>query len=326
MRRFKTLLSGLIATTALAALPGTALAQAPDKVKMGLFIASSAMPYFIAQDRGYFKAENLDVEGVPLATHPLIIQGMVKGELDTASNLLSVEGANINALRPGTLSYFSINCQNTKYQLEAYVASAKNTTIKTLQDLKGKRIMSAPGPGNLFAAKGVLKAVGLDEKDYTMQEQQMGVHIGGLQSGQFDAAYTLEPIVSMMVAQGIGRKIEAGVIAKYMLGRGDACAVLAGGAMSGKFLSERPQVAVRFARAWAKALNDGNNDPKARELLSKHMNTAPSIAPTVPLSYYSMVKDLHPQDIVDFQNLVNQATAFGLVKSKIDVRTMLKTF
>jgi NitT/TauT family transport system substrate-binding protein len=64
-------------------------AQAQDKVKMGLFISSSAMPYFIAVDRGYFKAENLDVEGVPLATHPLIIQGMVTGDLDTASNLLS---------------------------------------------------------------------------------------------------------------------------------------------------------------------------------------------------------------------------------------------
>ena len=45
-------------------------AQAPDKVKMGLFISSSAMPYFIAKERGYFAAENLDVEGIPLATHP----------------------------------------------------------------------------------------------------------------------------------------------------------------------------------------------------------------------------------------------------------------
>lgn len=320
-------IKGITVAVAIAASSiGCNFAYAQDKVKMGLFIASSAMPYFIAKERGYFAAENLDVEGIPLATHPLIVQGLVKGDLDAASNLLSLEGANINALRPGTLQYFSINCQNVKYQLEAYVVQASNTSIKTLADLRGKRIMTAPGPGNLFVAKGVLKAVGLEEKDYSMQEQQMSVHIGGLQSGQFDAVYTLEPIVSMMVAQGIGRKIESGVIAKYMLGRPEACAVLAGGAMGGKFLQERPQVAERLARAWAKALNDGNNDPKARELLSKHMNTAPSIAPTVPLSYYSMVKDLKLQDIADFQNLVNQATAFGLVKEKVDVKTMLKTF
>lgn len=156
-------------------------ALAQDKVRMGLFISSSAMPYFIAKERGYFAAENLDVEGIPLATHPLIVQGLVKGDLDAASNLLSLEGANINALRPNTLKYFSINCQNKKYEVEAYVVPV-NSPVKSLKELKGKRIMSAPGPGNLFVAKGVLKAVGLDEKDYQMQEQQLSVHVGAMQS------------------------------------------------------------------------------------------------------------------------------------------------
>ena len=97
--------------------------------------------------------------------------------------------------------------------------------------------MSAPGPGNLFVAKGVLKAIGLEEgRDYTMQEQPMPQHIPGIQSGQFEVAYSLEPVVSMMVHRGVGRKLEAGVIATHMLGRPDACAVLAGGVMSDRFL------------------------------------------------------------------------------------------
>jgi len=325
MRRLTRLF--LYAALAVASAFAPAAHAQQDKVKMGLFIASSAMPYFIARERGYFAAENLEVEGIPLATHPLIVQGLVNGDLDTASNLLSLEGANINALRPGTANYFSINCQNTQYQLEAFVVSAKNTTIKTLKDLKGQRIMAAPGPGNLFVAKGVLKAIGLEDgRDYTMQEQQMSVHIGAMQSGQFEVAYTLEPIVSMMVHQGIARKLEAGVIATHMLGRPDACAVLAGGVMSDRFLKDRPQVAARFARAWAKALTDGNTDPKARDLLSKHMNTAAVIAQTVPLSRYFMVRDLSAQQIADFQRLVDLAVAGGLVKSKIDVKTFLKTF
>jgi NitT/TauT family transport system substrate-binding protein len=302
-------------------------AVAQDKVKMGLFIASSAMPYFIARERGYFAAEKLEVEGIPLATHPLIVQGLVKGDLDTASNLLSLEGANINVLRPGTANYFSVNCQNTKYQLEAFVVSSKNTTIKTLRDLKGQRIMSAPGPGNLFVAKGVLKAIGLEEgRDYTMQEQPMPQHLPGIQSGQFEVAYSLEPVVSMMVHRGVGRKLEAGVIATHMLGRPDACAVLAGGVMSDRFLKERPQVAERFARAWARALKDGNEDPKARDLLSAHMNTAPEIAQTVPLSRYYMAREFTPAQVADFQKLVDLATEAGIVKGKIDVKTFMKVF
>lgn len=324
-RKITALAIGLAITAGSSLAPRAADAQTRDKVTMGLFIASSAMPYFIARERGYFAAENLDVEGIPLANHPLIVQGLVKGDLDTASNLLSLEGVNINAIRPNTLQYFSINCQNEKYQVESYVVPP-DSKVNSLAELKGKRIFSAPGPGNLFVAKGVLKAVGLDEKDYSMQEQQMAVHMGAIKGGQFDAGYTLEPITSMMVSQGLARRLDVGLIAKYMLGRKDACAVLAGGVMSVKFLKERPQVAERLARAWAKALNDGNNDPKARDLLASHMNVSPSISATVPLSYYNMVKDLKPSEIADLQNLVDQATAYGLVKTKVDVRPMLKTF
>ena len=51
-------------------------ALSQDKVKMALFIASSAAPYFIANERGYFKEENLEVEGIPIANHPLIVQAL----------------------------------------------------------------------------------------------------------------------------------------------------------------------------------------------------------------------------------------------------------
>jgi NitT/TauT family transport system substrate-binding protein len=137
--------------------------------------------------------------------------------------------------------------------------------------------MSAPGPGNLFVAKGVLRKIGLEEgRDYTMQEQQMSVHIGALQSGQFEVGYSLEPVVSMLEHRGIARRLEAGVIATHLLGSPEACAVMAGGVMGGKFLKERPQVAERLARAWAKALRDGNEDQSARDLLHKHARPGPA--------------------------------------------------
>ena len=143
-RKLAALAVGVAIAVGASVVPASAQAQARDKVTMGLFIASSAMPYFIARERGYFAAENLEVEGIPLANHPLIVQGLVKGDLDTASNLLSLEGVNINAIRPNTLQYFSINCQNDKYQVESYVVPP-DSKITQLSELKGKRIFSAPG-------------------------------------------------------------------------------------------------------------------------------------------------------------------------------------
>ncbi len=301
-------------------------ALAADKVRVGVFLATSALPYYVAVERGYFKEVGIETEAVPLATHPLIIQSMVKGDIDAASNVVTLEVANINALRPNTASMISLNGQNAQFITEQFVVR-KDHPAKTIRDLKGAKLLSAPGPANVGAAKAVLKAIGLEEgKDYSMQEQQMGVHIGAIQAGTFDGGYTLEPMGTMMINQGIARRLEGGVIATHLLGRRDAFAHAAGGALSQKFMTERPDVAARYARAWAKAVADSNNDPKVRELLVKHMRTAPEIAPSVPLVKFNMVRELDATDLVDFQRFVNIGVEMGVVKSKVDVRSMLKSY
>jgi NitT/TauT family transport system substrate-binding protein len=315
-------LAAAVATLGLAA----PAAQAQDKVRVGVFLATSALPYYVAVERGYFKEVGIETEAVPLATHPLIIQSMVKGDIDAASNVVTLEVANINALRPGTAAYISLNGQNAQYITEQFVIR-NNHPAKTLKELKGTKLLSAPGPANVGAAKAVLKTLGLEEgKDYTMQEQQMGVHVGAIQAGTFDGGYTLEPMGTMMIDQGIARRVEGGVIATHLLGRKDAFAHAAGGALSQKFMTERPDVAARYARAWAKAVADSNNDPKVRELLVKYMRTPANIAPSVPLVKFFMVKDMETTDVVDFQRFVNIGVEMGVVKSKVDVRNMMKVY
>jgi NitT/TauT family transport system substrate-binding protein len=307
-----------------AAAPLAALAQ--DKVKIGVFPSSSALPYYVALERGYFKEVNIAPEAVVFNAHPLTVQAMVTGDIDGAANLVTLEGANINQRRPGTLTYISLNGQNAQYITEQFVVKA-GSTVQSLKDLKGAKILSAPGPANLGAAKAVLKTVGLEEgRDYTIQEQQMGVHLGAIQAGTFDAGYTLEPVASVMIKQGVARRLEAGVISTHLLGRKDAMAFAAGGALSGKFLQDKPDLAARYAAAWAKAVKDVDTDPKVRELLPKYMNTAADIAPTVPLARIVMVKDLKAQDLGDFQKFVDIGVNQGVVRGAVDVKSMVKAY
>jgi NitT/TauT family transport system substrate-binding protein len=299
-------------------------AAATDKIKVGVFLSSSALPYFIAINRGYFKDVDIEVETIPLATHPLIVQSLVTGAIDIGTNLVTLEGANINARRPDTLSYISLNGQNAKYITEQFVVKA-SSEAKSLKDLKGMKLFSAPGPANLGAAKAVLKAVGLEENtDYTIQEQQLGVQLGALQAGTFDGGYTLEPIASMMIAQNIGKRVEAGVIATYLLGNKDADAFAAGCALSNAFIKERPDVAKRFAQAWARGFKDATNDPSAREYLAQDMKVPPTLSATVPLARFLLAKDMTPADIENFQKFVDIGTDLGVVNGKVDVKTMLK--
>jgi NitT/TauT family transport system substrate-binding protein len=305
-----------------AAAPLAALAQ--DKLKIGVFPSSSALPFYVAQERGYFKEAGLDVEGVVFNAHPLTVQAIVSGDIQGAANLVTLEGANINQRRPNTLTYISLNGQNAQYITEQFIVKTAHGA-KSLADLKGAKILSAPGPANLGAAKAVLKSVGLEEgKDYTIQEQQMGVHIGALQAGTFDAGYTLEPIASVAIKQGVARRLEAGVISTYLLGRKDALAFAAGGALSGDFMAKNPQVAARYAAAWAKAVKDVDTDPKVRELLPKYMNTSAEIAPTVPLAKIVMVKDLKAQDLADFQKFVDIGVQQGVLRGAVDVKSFVR--
>lgn len=300
--------------------------HAQDKVRIGVFPSSSALPFYVAQERGYFKDAGITAEAVVFNAHPLTVQALVTGDIEGAANLVTLEGANINQRRPGTLSYISLNGQNAQYVTEQFVVRA-GSSVQSLKDLKGAKILSAPGPANLGAAKAVLKTVGLEEgRDYTIQEQQMGVHIGALQAGTFEAGYTLEPVASVMVKQGVARRLEAGVISTHLLGRKEALAFAAGGALSGKFMKEQPAVAARFAGAWGRALKDIETDPKVRDLLPRYMNTAAEIAPTVPLARFVPAAALSTQDLADFQKFVDIGVGQGVVKGAVEVRSMVKAY
>src|SRR5258708_2013627 len=121
-----------------------------------------------------------------MASHPFIVQAMVKGDIEAASNLGTLEGANINQRRAGTLAYISVNGQNHINVQEQFLVKTGHPA-KSLKDLKGPKLLSAPGPANIGAARAVLKAVGLGEgNDFTIQEPPMGVHLAALPA---DAAH-----------------------------------------------------------------------------------------------------------------------------------------
>lgn len=293
-------------------------ARAADAVRVAVFEAASTLPYFVALSRGFFTEVGIEVQANTLATHPLIVQALVAGEVDACTNLVTLEGANIDARRANTVLYFALNGQNAANRMEQFVVRP-NSTATSLRDLRGARIASAPGPANMAAARGVLAAVGLREGDYTLVEQPMGVHIGAMQSGQFDAAYTLEPVATIGARAGAMKMLEAGVIATYLLGRSDAQAYAAGAGFAGRFLDQKRDVAERFARAWSKAMDAIRTDPTTREALTRYINTPADLASVVPLPAFKMVREFTAQDRADLQKFVDIGIQMGVVRGPFDV-------
>jgi NitT/TauT family transport system substrate-binding protein len=155
----------------------------------------------------------------------------------------------------------------------------------------------------------------------------MAQHVNVMKSGQYDAAYTLEPGATMMDQMDIGKTLESGIIANIVLGDRNANAYVGGAALSEDFIKARPDVAKRYAEAWNKALDLIANDPKeARKYLLKNTVTPESVVDTVPLLLHTPVSKLTEQDRKNFQAYVDFAIGVGAVSEKIDMTKFLKAY
>jgi NitT/TauT family transport system substrate-binding protein len=301
-------------------------AFAQDKVKVGVFPVSSSLPYFVALERGFFKEQNVDPEMVRLIGGPPNVAAMITNQIDAAAVLVTIEGLNANIKKPGVAMYISVNSQNRTYQMEQFVVR-KGFSATSLKDLKGAKIMSAPGPANVTMAKAALAGAGLKEGEYTIDQLDMGQHVNAMTAGTFDAGYTLEPNASTMRKLGIASTLEAGVIARYVLGDADANAFVAGCALTSDFIKARPDVAKRFAAAWRKAVELINTNPQeARKHLAKNTLTPDDVVETVPMIRYLMVGDLTAKDKADFQKFIDFSTQTGTLSEKVDVTKYLQPF
>jgi NitT/TauT family transport system substrate-binding protein len=311
----------------LAALYGQfGIAAAQDKVKVGVFPVSSSLPYFVALERGFFKEQNIEPDMVRLIGGPPNVAAMITNQIDAAAVLVTIEGMNANLKKPGVAMYISINSQNRTYQMEQFVVR-KGYEATSIKDLKGAKIMSAPGPANVTMAKAALAAVGLKEGDYTIDQLDMGQHVNVMTAGTFDAGYTLEPNASTMRKLGVARTIESGVIAHYVLGDPDANAFVGGCALTSDFVKSRPDAARRFTAAWAKAVNLINTNPhEARKHLLKNTFTPDDVVDTVPMIRYFMAGDLTAKDKADFQKFIDFSVQTGTLPEKVDITKYIQTF
>ena len=324
MRKHARIVAGFVAGLALAF--ATLPASAQDKVKIGVFPVSSSLPYFVALELGYFKEQNIEPEMVRLIGGPPNVAAMITNQIDAAAVLVTIEGMNANIKKPGVAMYISINSQNKTYQMEQFVIR-KGLETKTLADLKGKKIMSAPGPANVTMAKAALAAAGLKEGEYTLDQLDMGQHVNAMTAGTFDAGYTLEPNASTMRKMGVATTLEAGVIAHYVLGDPNANAFVGGAALTSDFIKNRPDVAKRFTAAWEKAVKLINENPaEARKHLVKNTFTPDDVVDTVPMIRYFMAKDLTAKDKADYQKFIDFSVKTGTLEQPVDVTKYLQAF
>src|SRR5256714_4122751 len=227
------------------------------KVRVGYIGLTCEAPIFSAVEKGFFKEEGLDVS-------------LVKCEWANYKDVLALGGFDITHhlvmyfLKPieqGLDVKFTGGIHRGCLRVQA----AKNGSVNSITDLRGKRI-GVPGMGTppFIFANRVLGAHGIDaSKEITWRVFPAGELGLALDKGEVDAVADSEPIGSLLIAEDKVKNVadqaqDAPYKDEY------CCAVI----VNGKFLAANPRAAAGATRALLKAAKWVETNPAAAARLS----------------------------------------------------------
>jgi len=222
-----------------------------------------ALPYLMADDLGYYRAEGIDFDGEVLNTD-VGVRAMVAGELDASQILgLSLRGAIEHGADVKIVMLFD---DRPTYSLIA----AKD--VQSYADLKGRKIAcSTSGASACHILTAALRDNGIDpNKDVEVfYLGTMPASLAALVSGNVSAAVLLTPSDFLATDKGF-----------RPLAFADKPEVLSGGvSINGRFLRERPEVARRFLHATWLALRKMKTDRgAATRVLAKYAKIDDALA------------------------------------------------
>lgn len=310
------------ATLGALAAPALVRAQAAPKIRIGFWPVAAGLPFFAAVEKGYFKEAGLDVEPLKFAGAQQVMEAMLSGRSDGSSNGTGSANLAIGEIaQPGLFKIFATNPSNAKFVLDQFI-TGKDSAIKAMADLKGKKVASGPGIQNMTLCKTMLERAGAS--GVTVTELPIGQHIAAIVAGQVDACYTLEPTGTIGRMNGTTRVIESGVVARYILG--DAMAPWHGGAASltSEFIKKNPEGAKKFIAAYARGIELVRTKPEeARQFMKGYTAIEGPLTAEVPLASYMLYNEFKPSDLAHFQKFYDLFTEKGIFEKKVVVDSLI---
>src|SRR5580700_2381824 len=285
------------------------------KVRVGYIGITCEAPIFSAVENGFFKDEGLDVE-------------LVKCEWSKYKDVLALGGFDVTHHLIMYLLKPIEQGLNVKFTAGVHtgclrVQTATDSKIKTVQDLRGKRI-GVPGMGTppFIFANRVLSASGIDgSRDVTWTVYPSGELGLALEKGQVDAVADSEPIGTLLMVDGKVRTV-ADQAADAPYKDEYCCAVV----VNGKFLTNNPKAAAAATRALLKGAKWVQENPAAAARLSvekKYLGSNPELN-TLAISHLRYIPSVSGGEAA-----VNSAAAemkkAGMLNSTTDVPGLAKS-
>jgi NitT/TauT family transport system substrate-binding protein len=330
------MLARILGNVLLALLLPVAVVNAAEPLRLGLLHTLSPAPFYIAQERGYFRDEGIDLTFRFFEAAQPIAAAAVSGDIDVGVTALT--GGFFNLAEKGTLKVIGGALHEQKgYEGSAVLASnqAFDAGLTSVDKLAGHSFaITQYGSSFHYMIGRIAEAKGFDVKSITLRPvQQIANMVAAVSTNQVDATIAIASMAKPLAANGQAHILAwAGDIVPYQI-----TAVFTTPAT----IANKPNLLKHFAAAYQRGIADYREaflrldaaghpvtDEKtdaAIPLLTKYVFTGDPDARRKILQgvgYYDADGAL---DVADVLDQVRWFKAQGLVKGDSDPASMLDT-
>jgi len=232
------------------------VAFAADKVSVGTVGNSSDAAFFIAADKGFFTAEQLDVTFVPFDNAGRMMAPLGTGDLDIGAGTAIAGLYNAGARGIGIKVVADRSRMRQGYLFQSFVvrkAVIDSGRFKSWADLKGLKVALLSNAGSPAAALNeAAKLGGLKFADIDLTILQFPQQVPAFANGAIDASIMVEPFTTQVLSQGTAVRFSSSedFVPSDQIGM-----VF----YADKFARERHDTGLRFMKAYIRALRAYND-------------------------------------------------------------------
>ena len=289
------------------------LSFAETKGKLGYMKIVDNAALFVGMDKGFFKAEGLELETVPMAGGAVISQGVTSGDLQFGwSNVISlyqahVEGFDFKLIAGGATN---VKTKNESHAIEVVKASP----IIRAKDLEGKTV-AVNTLNNIvhLMAMAWLDKNGASSSKVKFVEIPFPNMEAALAAGKVDAVSIHEPFATVAVEKGTARVLTqpwGEVLPKFLIASWFA---------SEKWIQKNREPAQAFVRAVNRGIDAIHTDPEgARSAMVKWGGVSPELAGKIGLPLFE--KTVSEKDL---QETIDLTQKYKLISKTIRARDVI---
>jgi NitT/TauT family transport system substrate-binding protein len=184
---------------------------AGKNLRVGVTNTPSDAGLFIADKKGFFRQEGLDVTLMSIANPADMLEALRTGAIDIGGSIVSPLLFNVaaNARIKVVADRGSPGQPNNHFSLLVRADHMVAGRFQTLGDLRGMRIAVPPMAVNNSSSRlmAILQEAGLDWDDVRPVEVGIGQYVGIFNRSEIDAAIGTEPVSGFITQRGQARRI-----------------------------------------------------------------------------------------------------------------------